>query len=350
MSFQSMHPTLPIHALKHSGVFSNGCRPIGLTLDEKAFLIRYDEDDDSITIAWDAEEPKWQTIKLEWTKVGYGYRPYFICPLTDSRRLTLYFHIAFASAGALGLKRDSRNGGRVARSRALANKAEARLAGLDGAPSARGKARVAAARKLKATELGFNAAQAALLDSERIERARLRRRQRHHGAYSTATGLAAGAHAALTSDAIVAHLASRTYEPLATPRLPLEESIGLTSDYPTLDIRMLEKTWRLDEHGCWGTKLVWLVGPGASLNIFLMVSFDPTDRPALFLEIGTDGKVLKQTIELEPSHPRTPKRWFMKCPVTGIRAELLYFRGDRFACAKAQRLVHPSQRSGLPLL
>lgn len=78
-----------------------------------------------------------QTIQLERVRVGYGRRPYFVCPLTGQRCLVLYHHILFASADALGLSRASRTAGRVARWRAVANRADARLTGIDGRLPAR---------------------------------------------------------------------------------------------------------------------------------------------------------------------------------------------------------------------
>lgn len=350
MPYQSEYPALSVSALKHQGVFSNGGRPVGLMLNGAAFLIRHNEDDDSVTIAWKAEEPKVQKVQLQWVRVGYGRRPYLICPLSGRRRLTLYFHIAFASAEALGLTRESRTGGRVVRSRAVANKAKARLLGSDGLPPARGRARKIAARKLKESGLRSQLAAAALLEVERIEQAHLRRRYRHHGAigvYSTAAALQAGAraHPSLTSHAIVAHLAGRIGEPPTELGCSGSHRVGLIPDYPALDVRVLEKIWQMDEQGRWGVALVWPDGSQAPLTVYLMASFDVLDRPALFLEMEVNGKVLKQTIELEPSRPRTPKRWFMRCPVTQARTELLYFRGGCFASAKAQRLVHPSQRT-----
>lgn len=350
MLFESAPPALSMSVLKHHGVFSTGGSPVGLTLDGTGFLIWHNEDDDSISIVWKAEERKQQTVQLDRVHIGFGRRPYFVCPFTGARCLVLYFHIAFASAESLGLSRASRTAGRVVRWRAVANRAEARLTGSDGRPPARGRARSAAVRKLQKLGVTSSVAAAAISEVASAEVARLRRQHRHHGGngtYSTAAALQAGSKAqpSLTSRAIVAYLSSRLGEPATDAGSPVHDRVGLISDYPALDIRELEKTWLLDEDGHWGAVLAWPGGAEAPLTVYLMASFDILDRPALYLEADMAGQVLQQTIELERSRPGTPRRWFMRCPVTAVRKELLYFREGRFASAKAQRLVHPSQRA-----
>ena len=57
---------------------------------------------------------------------------------------------------------------------------------------------------------------------------------------------------------------------------------------------------------------------------------------------GLEGAIPPQFVRLVPS--ATKGRWFLECPLLGTRCDVLYLRGHRFASAKANRLVHRSQR------
>ena len=65
-------------------------------------------------------------------------------------------------------------------------------------------------------------------------------------------------------------------------------------------------------------------------------------------DVPRDGERHEQVLEIVPGGQKYPKYYFV-CPITGARADTLYYRDGRFASAKAQRLIHASQRGKLSI-
>lgn len=140
------------------------------------------------------------------------------------------------------------------------------------------------------------------------------------------------------------HLARSPQDWLATIPEPRDRfgnsPLGYLEDQIALDIRKLAKKWRLDENGIWARRINW-----SGLKAVLIVDFRDPATPLLALREVVDkaGQAIDDVIiKLLPS--KFKSRWFMECPLSGRRCDILYWRDDVFASARAARYVHRSQR------
>ena len=134
-------------------------------------------------------------------------------------------------------------------------------------------------------------------------------------------------------------------ETLPEPRDRFGNSpIAYLEDQISLDIRWLARKWKLDDSGVWARRLAW-----RRLKAVLIVDFRDTDNPLIALRQieGRTGEQFEDLIiKLVPSAFKS--RWFMQCPLSGRRCDVLYWRDDVFASARAARYVHGSQRGRPP--
>ncbi|MDP3174807.1 MAG: hypothetical protein Q8M88_10270, partial [Phenylobacterium sp.] len=124
--------------------------------------------------------------------------------------------------------------------------------------------------------------------------------------------------------------------------------IALAEQFGSLDARALTRLWK-GEPGSWERALRY-PGPDTENTLWFMhADFRDPLAARLWVQkrVGewhgeAAGPV--RVIRLVQSE-RAKGRWYLECPVLGLRCDILYLRDDRFASRQAQRLLHSSQRA-----
>ncbi len=124
--------------------------------------------------------------------------------------------------------------------------------------------------------------------------------------------------------------------------------MAILEDHPMIDIRVLaaEGYLRRGERTIVG--LDWSCEPG---RVFVMFNLMERSSPwaGILFARGVAGRdVLQQVFELTPPPDTGRHRYSFICPNSGKPAEVLAYRGGRFAPRQAQRLVNRSQRKTKP--
>lgn len=83
---------------------------------------------------------------------------------------------------------------------------------------------------------------------------------------------------------------------------------------------------------------------GDATRFVLAADFRDRTAPSVGLCRFTPDGLGFQSLIVEHASDYKPDNWVFRCPVLGTRHDILFLRDGQFASAKAQRLVHASQR------
>jgi hypothetical protein len=354
VGFAEEQPRIPIRLLKLEGLLTEaGGRTMLRTAGVDVVVVSMDPS--SALIAWkDEDEFHQELVDHSINYLRFGERPVFICPLTGANCYDLYLYRGrWASAKGHGLLRATRHGSRHDRRRAKLESINARLQGLEGLPKARGinRARLVG-RALTvpyATHLVADLADAAASEDRKRQKAAARRYRstRKRGGCSTEAALAGGdAHpyqGVCSNDpggmlAIIRGYRSGPLDRAALAARPLRK----LEDSAALDARVLSRIWTATQSTL--ATLKWPGDMGGATLFVLAADFRDRSAPSVGLcRLSPDGPGF-QILAVEPAGPYKPDNWVFLCPVLGTRHDVLFLRDGLFASAKAQRLIHASQR------
>ncbi len=312
-------------------------------------------DPTSALIVWkDEGNLRSQIVQLTSISLPFGERPAFECPITSRACFDLcLYKERWASTVGHRLPVAIRSSNRLGRRQAKLEDVKNRLLGLEGTPKARGsnrRALVAAARKIP---LALKMAPElypivkAVDDEESLETARAHRSRRQDGPFSTEAAIRRGASLGIhESDAqartLLRLIPMRPVEQLDHTVLrqrPLRRLEGAA----TLNARVMGRLW--DKTGAWMSVLAW---PASAMEGFkhweLATDFSDPAGQLLIRGAGLQRSSV-QVIQTLPAGAYKPNNRVFVCPVLGTRHDVLYLRDGLFASAKAQRLIHASQRA-----
>lgn len=146
---------------------------------------------------------------------------------------------------------------------------------------------------------------------------------------------------AATPKSMLAIIGGAKVEPLDRAALSSRALIKLER-CPALDARVLSRIWA--GGGASLTTLVWPAGMEDATQFLLAADFSDASAPSVGLCRLSPGGPGFQSLTVEAAGPYKPGNWVFRCPVLGTRHDVLFLRDGQFASAKAQRLVHASQR------
>ncbi len=133
-----------------------------------------------------------------------------------------------------------------------------------------------------------------------------------------------------------------------TEPLPRSVPIGFIDEAPALDIRVFSSRCDMTLPDLAGRWMRWPRESTGSADHYLIFADLREAGAALLMAhgLGSNGDWFPpDVIQLSQTDNKGKPRWYMHCPVLGTRCQILYYRNGRFASAKAQRLVHRSQRA-----
>lgn len=316
--------------------------------------IRYYPEDNDLSFVWKSNKTeKMEIIKLELVSLKYGSRKYFICPLSGKRTSELHLVNDTLGCRQVHPRLSVNNGSPTQRSELRIRRWRAQLLGEQGYVRVKGKMRTRIVQRLKAVPYitnRFPELDQKFYEEEQHQISDARRKAQvsmRSGALSLASAFSAGrnietlgaldGHGARAPEIWLASIAEPSGEVLNAPVAELEAHAAL--DVRSLAAIGLGKT-ALAAHG-----LLWRHCDGTEFGrAVLVVDFRLADHPFLAVRSldGADGAIPVQLVRLVPS--ATEGRWFLECPLLGTRCDILFLRAGRFASAKANRLVHRSQR------
>lgn len=352
--FVEEQPRIPIRLLKREGLLEgDGGRMMLRTagLDVVVGCM----DSSNALIAWkDEDQVQQERVSLSFNYLRFGERPVFLCPRTGENCYDLYlWRGRWASAEGHGLLHATRHGSRLDRRRAKLQSINARLEGLEGLPKARGATRARLVDRALtvpyATHLVGDLQSSCASEDRKRQKAAARRFRstRKRGPCSTEAAAAGGEaqpyRGVCSNDprgmlAIIRghrHQAPDRAALSARPLLRLE-------DRPALDARVVSRTWATAKSTL--TTLVWPMSMEGARQFVLAADFSDPSAPSVGLcRLSPDGPGF-QSLTVEAAGPYKPGNWVFVCPVLGTRHDMLFLRDGLFASAKAQRLVHASQR------
>ncbi len=354
VGFAEEQPRIPIRLLKLEGLLTEaGGRTMLRTAGLDVVIVSMDPS--NALIAWkDEDEFHQELVDHSINYLRFGERPVFICPLTGANCYDLYLYRGrWASAKGHGLLHATRNGSRRDRRRAKLESINARLQGLEGLPKARGANRTRLVDRAltvpHATHLVADLAYAAASeDRKRQEAAAHRYRStRKRGGCSTEAALAGGdAHpyqGVYSNDpgGMLAIIRGCLSGPLDRAEL-VERPLRKLEDAAALDARVLSRNWSAARSTL--TTLIWPEGMEGATQFVLAADFRDRSAPSVGLcRLSSEGLGF-QILAVEPAGSYKPGNWVFLCPVLGTRHDVLFLRDGLFASAKAQRLIHASQR------
>lgn len=350
------HPKIDMAALVRHGLFDPRLdKPLGFYCGGSGMLVRYSHVTEQIQLYFDTRlEPHQmvvihQTIDVGFARTKQGPRPYFVCPDSGARCQEL--HLSEDHFVSRRMHPDLKGDKPSPAHRRAARLEEMRdcLLGLNGHPRAKGPERAEMLAKFVRepfVRLRFPELAPAVDDFiDTVHRVR-RRNARASLAQNRDPfiwALLQGRIDRVPFD-ISAHLARTPQEWIETIPEPRDRfgnsPLSYLEDQISLDVRKLAKFWRLDEQGIWAQRILWV-----GLKAVLIVDFRDPEHPLLALrdiERKSGEPIEDVIIKLLPSAFKS--RWFMECPLSGQRCDLLYWRDDVFGSARAVRYVHRSQR------
>jgi len=296
-----------------------------------------------------------QAFKVKRILNNFGYKYYFLCNRTGKAVSTLYFDDdQFWSRHALQHPYTSRAGPEE-RANLEAGKLGRRLIGTDGRGPARGQNRTRLARHLIAlSHVG------AILDRPVVlainkqmgggGAAQKHKPRRIPDAIATRTAAKRRRKKGYVSPSIIISGMleeirwTRKRIPASPAGYVLPASIDFNDRYPCLSLRELTSLMPKAEGEIWAEALRWDLPTVGALEAWIGVDRHPGRRFAVIRLWSGDADRVQQIVEIVQGAQKNPKKYFV-CPVTGVKTEALYFREGRFASARAQRLIHRSQRA-----
>lgn len=302
---------------------------------------------DTVRFTLDSESrSRHQIVRLVWTEQKHGRRARFICPKTGLSCNRLFLMDGeLASVKGHGL--DYR--GTMVR-QARAAKTLNRLLGADGRRRPRGVYRQHLLQKASVQISGLDVAWVTLASAsiglEPLIKDKPKARTKPALSYSMALGLRNGHDrfsAAGCSSMLGQQLrnANEFWVAACEALAPHCGALDVLEDQPQLDFGAALRDQLVVQGAVRPFAICW---PDSSDLVFVG-AFDLRDpeRAALHLRSYSNG--YEQTIRIA-SRSATPRsRRAFLCPVTGERAEQLYWRENRFASRQGQRLIHRSRRS-----
>ena len=349
------HPRISMGLLRRHGMFVSEVNELTLKIGEVIVFARYSREHDNLILTCrsnDCDRQKW--IELDYAKLKFGYRRYFLCPLTQKRASEIHLVDGKFGCRQAHARLSAKNGSPAQRIEMRIDRWRAQLLGVKGYARARGQTRTRIIEKLRPIPLildRFPELEPVFYEERCRALGEARRKARASAradALSMASALSAGRPLKI-AEALKEH--SRVPAEMwleSTPKPSgnlLEAAPAVLEAHAALDVRALAAVGlgrtKLEAHG-----LLWLLADGTEIaRAVLVVDFREGVQPFLALRsLSTqDGDVPAQIIRLAPS--ATTGRWFLECPILGKRCDILYLRGHCFASAKANRLVHRSQRS-----
>lgn len=352
-------PRIRIALLKREGLFesrNSEKRLWSLGCGQQRFLIRADESRRELLVYWQGETEGAQAVEIEWVQLRFGRRPYFVCPGTGERCLDLYLsRNILASREAHGLALASKRGSPGTRWRMRVERVSDHLLGRDGKPQARGSKRSRLVDEMRALSVGYLDKEVQnVVAAEEVRRRRARRRpyrsHRHAGPMSTAAAFAYSESGVSFGSALAWMEPTLARAAAEGPTRPASEQeqrpVRILEEFAALDMRALNRIWP-DQEKLWVAGLRWPAPAmcGAERIVFAVDVRNDASPILLVRSVFSQAPPVEQVIELRPAHPGAPPRWFLVCPVTGQKCDILFLRDGYFASAKAQRLVHRSQRA-----
>ena len=347
-------PKLPMALLKRAKGF--GDHGAVVVLDSAGLNVAVTfMDPTSALIVWKDEwNLRSEVVQLTSVSLRFGERAAFECPLTRRACFALRLYKGrWASTAGHRLPVAIRSSNRLGRRQAKLERLKNRLLGLEGAPKARGnnrRALVAAARKMPlalqtAPEL-YPISKTAD-DEESLQTARAYRSRRQEGPFSTEAAIRRGAKLGVHESVTQAKTLLRLNPMQPVKQLDLtmlrQRPLRRLEFAAALDARILGRLW--DKAGPWMTVLAW---PAAAMEGFsyweLATDFSDPARHMLIRGVGLPRSNV-QVLQTRPAGAYKPNNRVLVCPVLGTRHDILYLRDGLFASARAQRLIHASQRA-----
>ena len=360
MTYESLlaneRPKVPIRLLKREGVLSAVGNKVVITSDWLSVLVMSISPTNALFFWKDHDRDRDQLVTLTSVPRRFGAQVAFQCPISGKPCFELYYsRRGFASAGGLGILQASQRGSRIARGQAKLDGTTARLLGLEGFGRARGQNRERLIAKALEVPLATRIVPG--LDTiahEQEQRARRRaqaphRSKRKTSAYSTEAALARGATEAPstgrnTPQQLIAYIRTRAFQD-SDPEAVRSRPPKLLEQVAALDARELSRQWT--GKPSWQGVLMWPpeVMEGAEKFVIVADLSDPETASVGLRGFGSDGQARLHLLNVAPAGPNKPTSWVFICPILGSRHDVLFLRDGLFASARAQRLVHASQRS-----
>lgn len=348
------HPRISMGLLRRHGMFISEVTELIFDFGRVTVSIRYYPDDHDLSFLWKSTKKEtMEIVKLGSATLNFGDRTYFICPIIGKR--TSELHLMGDSLGCrqaytrLAVK----SGSPTQRAELRISRWRAQLLGEQGYARVRGQTRTRIVKGLKSVPFitnRFRDLDRVFYEEEmhQIREAKCSARSlTRSGALSLASALSAGrgletsgvldGHGARTAETWLASIPVPTGQALVAPLAELEA-------HAALDIRAFAALG-LGKTALGARGLAWRLTDGTEFaRAVAVVDFRVADRPVLAVRsfVGGDGAIPDQLFRLVPSE--TAGRWFLQCPLFGTRCDILFLRAGRFASAKANRLVHRSQR------
>jgi len=351
------HPKLVMDALVRHGLFDpERADLLGFESGGIGMVVTYSEVDQQAhlffeTMLGEVLRPVviHQQIKVGFEERRSGRKPYFLCPESGARCQELHLYEDHFVARKVHPNIDSWKAPPAHRRAAKFAAMRDRVLGLDGSAPAQGKEWDALMAKFVREPFLLIRHPELADDVDRYHRHSLRlrknaaRRLMARDKEQFASALRRGRTDFGPID-ISAHLERSPEHWLSTIPEPRDRfgnsPLAHIEDQSSLDLRKLAKAWKLDKRGIWSQGVIW-----SRLKAVLIADFRDAEHPLIALRQikRTDGEPQEDIIiKLVPSAFKS--RWFMECPLSSQRCEILYWRDDVFASARAARYVHRSQR------
>ncbi|MFJ6023562.1 hypothetical protein ACIQC9_03035 [Brevundimonas sp. NPDC092305] len=347
------HPAILASELNRRGVFDDrSLETFVLDVDGRSIEIKYLADVPAVftRIRW-GRKVKEQVFPIKTVENTFGTRYLFRCGYTKRPVTALYLNGGeLRSRHALQLPYTSRAGWEE-REQLEAQRLCRRLAGTDGRGPARqpNKGKIVSRLNDLARRGAYLTPQARAvllrsLEEQQKPGRKVRRASEKVGTQAAAKRQRRSGY--ISPHIIVAGLLE--WVQTARKRSPTKPAGRVTTSpndfidrYPSLLLSELNRMNKFDPENLWAEALLWDL-PTATLRTHVCV--DRKFERHFAIVRSFEGEVENtQTVDIVYGQQKNPKPYFV-CPVLGIRTEGLYYRDGRFGSAKAQRLLHRSQR------
>jgi hypothetical protein len=343
---QSVVPLVTIGSLKRRGLLEQPGKAINIPVVGYCITASFDADRCVVEFSRSTNGfISTITIQIVYRELKFGYRPYFVCLETGEPCLTLIFvngeaysPDAYRRLRVRPSKRKKRM--HVKASRRAEVLVTAALAGKVDPGHSRELAELATLIPLP------KSAQKALARCSSRQQSEKTKRLWDERELGTVKAMDCGI-AAGQFDLFMGYVteppgyyATVVPEGVRTEPLTVEQ----VDRFPALDIRVLASRLELSEGEALARTLGW--PSWATDDTRLLMIRDLRDAKLPMIMIGRMGKKQGECSWQRIVLLRNDRnRWFFRCPATGKRCEILYYRNGVFASRAAQRLYNLSQRS-----